>query len=247
MVHILQNNDDHYHVHGDETTELSHTLCIEDISEQQLQQDFDSADPNTVDSNIAGIESRHETCYAAPLVAEKGHGSDQLSLTHLRSYRQIYLEANKVHYTHNTFAIFCNDILERFVEARFRNKQHLDIRSLYLEICIIHARNIHTWSESISKAVLRRLKSVRCLHLNLSQLYCTCIVEISGYEGSEMTERQAKMFNQLSELPLREVTLTIDDSDYRELLGSDEMRLQHCWTMKQKQDFSKKVRDVLLG
>lgn len=247
MVHILQTNDDHHHAHGNESVELSHAICIEDISEQQLQQDFDSADPNTEDSNIEEIEHRHRMCHEPPSVAEKGHKSNQLTLAHLRSCRQIYFEANKVHYTDNTFAIFCNDILERFVKARFRNKQHLDIRSLYLDISIIHASNINTWSESISKAVLRRLKSVRCLHLNLVQLYCMCTVESSGYEGSEMTERYVKMFNQLSKLPLREATLIIDNNDYRRMLDFDATTLQYCWTMKQKQDFSKKIRDVLLG
>ena len=247
MVHILQKNNRHHHVHSNKTLELSHAICIEDISEQQLQQDFDSADPNDGDPNIAGIESRHKKCHEPQSVAEKGHQSDQLSLTHLRSCRQIYFEANKVHYTDNTFAIFCTDILERFVRARFKNKQHLDIRSLYLDIVIVHPSNINTWSESINKAVVRRLKSVRCIHLNLLQLYCLCIGEISGYEGSEMTERQAKMFSQLAKLPLREVTFTIDDGDYRKFLGFDGLPLQHCWTMKQKQDFSKRVRDILLG
>lgn len=246
MIHILKNNDDHYHVHDNENIEPSHFICLEDNSEKQLQQDFDLVDPNTADSVLDEIahkiEHRHEHCHVSTSMAGKGHKATQLSLTHLRSCRQIYLEANKVHYTDNSFAIFCNDILERFVKLRFRNNQHLDIRSLYLDISIVHARNINLWSESISKAVVRRLKSVRCLHLNLVQLYCRCTVNISRYH-SKMAKSMSKMSSQLSKLPLREVTLIIDDSEYRKMSNSP----QHLWTLKRKQDFSKKVREILLG
>ena len=61
-----------------------------------------------------------------------------------------------------------------------------------------------------------------------------------------MTDQQAKMVKQLSKLPLEEVTMIIDDIDLRMAFSRGE-ELLRCWTMKQKQDFSKKLRDVLLG
>ena len=250
MVHIVQRDDDDHHVHGGDTVELSHALCIEDGSEEQLQKDFDSANPATVAWNIAGTERRHEICHQThsnnktAFKRKKFPKPCQLSLTHLRSCRQIYFEANTVHCTNNTFAFFRNDILERFARARFQKKQHLAIRSLYLDVSIIHTLNVDVWSASISKAV-RRFQSVRCLYLNLMQLYCMCTAEICGYEGSEMMDRQAKMFKRLGKLPLKKATLIIDDSDIAEQWDTDAMGKR--WTMREKQDFSKKVREALLA
>lgn len=72
-----------------------------------------------------------------------------------------------------------------------------------------------------------------------------------------MTEHQGKMFKNFSKLPLKKVTLVIQDGmflqpltlDHPNLYGwnfYDEMEQQYRWTMEQKQDFSKEVRDVLL-
>lgn len=249
FVHILQNDRSHNHVHGDETVELSHAICNEDITEEQVQKDFDSANPDLVGWNIPVAEDRHNNCQ------KKGRPkSNQLSLTLLRSCRQIYWEANTVHYANNTFAINCNDILERFVRARFQNKQNLAIRSLYLDISVTHDSSVSIWSDSINKAVLKRLKSVRHLYLNLAQLYCSCSLDVCGYEGSEMTELQGKMFKKFSKLPLKEATLTIDDRMFMLPLDPHsplnfyaQMQQEYRWTMKQKQEFSKEVRDALLG
>ena len=249
MVHILQNNEDHQHVHDDDTVELSHATCNESSSEEEVQEDFDLADPATAGWKLAGIQHRHEICHRPPRTQKQGPKRktvpkpNQLSLTHLRCCRQMYLEARSVHYTNNTYAIFCHDILERFAKARFQNQQHLAIRSLYLDISIVHPSNIDAWSVSISKAILRRFKSVHSLHLNMVQLYCACTIEVCGY-GSEMTERQAKMFKKFGKLPLKKATMIIDDSDFG-LWGTN--KADQRWTIEEKQDFSKKIRQALLA
>lgn len=157
-----------------------------------------------------------------------------------------------VHYTNNTFAISCHDILDRFVRARFQNKQNSAIRSLHLDVGVIHPNGVDAWSASINKSVLRRLKSVRCLHLNLVQMYCHCAVEAFGYEEA-LTERQRKMFKRLSKLSLKEVTLTIDDSEFLAAFDPDQVTSYYDeleefrWTLRQKQEFSTEIREVLLG
>ncbi|KAL9076184.1 MAG: hypothetical protein Q9161_001231 [Pseudevernia consocians] len=250
MVHILQNDQNHVHVHGDDSVELSHATCIEPLSEEQVQNEFDSADLDVVAWNIAAAEDRHEVCHGPPPTQKDGHKPNQLSLTFLRSCRQIYLEANMVPYTDNTFAINCNDTLERFARVRFQNKQNLAIRSLCLSISVKHKCSVDIWTYSINKAVLKRLKCVRRLYLNLGQIYCGCCIDVCGYEGSEMTERQGNMFKMFRKLPLNEVTLVIDDSMF--MVGVNphhyhRMEQRYRWTMKQKQDFSKDVRGALLA
>lgn len=252
MVHILQNDKNHRHLHGDDTVELSHATCIESSSEEEIQEVFDSADPAAVGWSIAEIDHRHAICHERPSILQQSSKRQKaprpkVSLTHLRCCRQMYLEARSVHYTNNTFAIFCNDILERFAKARFRNQQHLAIRSLYLEISIMHPSNIDTWSASISKAVLRRFKSVRHLYLNMAQLYCACTFKACGYEGSEMTERQAKMFKKLGKLPLKKATMIIEDSGSGLWEGHQIDQMEQRWTMEEKQDFSRKIREALLA
>lgn len=248
MVHILQNDREYNHVHGDDTVKLSHATCIERIPEEQVQKDFDFADPDTVTYNTAAVEHRHEDCHKPPPKQKKGYPKpNQLSLTLLRSCRQVYFEAKMVHYANSTFAINCNDVLERFVRARFQNKQNLAIRSLYLDVTVTHQSSVSAWSDSIDKAVLRHLKSVRHLYLNFEQLYCTCSVEMCGYEGSEMTERQGKMFKKFNKLPLKEVTLVINDGMFTLNHGHGwTFFIKYAWTMKQKQQFSKGIRNALL-
>ena len=254
MVHIFQNDVQHNHVHGDNTVKLSHATCVEPTTEEQIQREFDSAEPDVRNVwNVPAAEGRHYDCHEPPPKQKRGCPKpNQLSLTLLRSCRQIYLEANTVPYSHNTFAINCNDILERFARNRCQNKQNLAIRSLYLNISVSHGSSVNAWSDSINKAVLKRLNNVQRLNLTLGQLYCMCSVELCGYEGSEMTERQAKMFKNFSKLPLKKATLLIDDGmflihlDHHHSLDHHEMEQKYRWTMKQKQEFSKDVRDVML-
>ena len=47
MVHILQVDGNKKHAHGKADAKLSHTLCIEPESEEQTQEYFDTADPDT--------------------------------------------------------------------------------------------------------------------------------------------------------------------------------------------------------
>lgn len=238
--------------HGDETVELSHVVCVETTSEEQVQNDFDTADPNIVAWNVATVKDRHDECYRAP-PAEGAPKPNKLSLTILRSCRQIYLEAKTIHYTNNTFDINCNDILERFVRARFQNKQNLAVRSLCLAVGVTHSSCVNAWSHTIDKALLRHLKSVRRLYLNLGQSYCACSIRVSGYEESEMTERQRKLLKKFSKLPLKEATLVIADEMFVTRLSVHDAWAgygpleQYRWTLKQKQDFSKEIRAALLG
>ncbi len=64
-----------------------------------------------------------------------------------------------------------------------------------------------------------------------------------------MTERQSKMFKLFRKLPLKEVTLLVDDATLWQPLSPRNIQnyQQYRWTMKQKQDFSKDVRDALLA
>ena len=247
-------DSDRNHIHdNNNTVELSHAICTERSSEQLVQKEFDSADPNSVRWNINAVEGRHEICHESPPTPKRIIQPNQLSLTLLRSCRQIYLEANIVPYTKNTFAINCNLVLERFAKARLRNKQHLAIRSLYLDVIITHGRSIDAWSNSMDKAILKCLRSVRCLYLNLVQAYCACSIEIFGYEGFETAIRQKKMFERLGKLPLKEATLVIDDSSFwttfnyhLHRLDYEGMEQEYRWTLEQKQNFSKNVRYTLL-
>ena len=242
---------DNNHINRDsKTVELSHVICLEPRSEELVQKDFDSADPNTVSWDIDAVRGRHGICREPPPKLQAGAEPTQLSLTLLRSCRQIYLEANMVHYNKNTFAIDCNLVLEHFARARLHNKQNLAIRSLYLNIGIVHSLNIDVWSDSIDKAILECLRSVRCLYLALVQGYCACSIEFFSYERSETTIRLNKMFKKLGKLPLKEATLVIDDSLFGmtsnpafALHDYESMEQQYRWTLEQKQNFSKNVRN----
>lgn len=240
-------------VHGDDSVELSHFVCVETTSEAQVQKNFDATDPETVAWNNATVEHRHMDCYQK--LSDEGHPiTNQLSLTIFRTCRQIYFESKMTHYTNNIFTFNCTDILERFVRNRVQNKQNLSIRSLCLDIGVTHGSCVTAWSNTVDNAVLKHLTSVRHLHLTLGQSYCACSIGTCDYEGSEMTEHQRKLFQKFSKLALKEVTLLIADEILILPVGHHQtwteytsLEQQNRWTMKQKQNFSKEVRDALLG
>ena len=69
-----------------------------------------------------------------------------------------------------------------------------------------------------------------------------------------MTNRQFEMLKELGKLPLRKVTMLIDDREFLQEHRRhhpqsflDEIELSYRWTLQQKQDFSRDVRDVLLA
>lgn len=65
-----------------------------------------------------------------------------------------------------------------------------------------------------------------------------------------MTERQCNLFKKFSKLPLKEATLVIEDEMFLRHHGWDhypQLEQEYRWTLKQKQGFSKEVRDFLLA
>ena len=69
-----------------------------------------------------------------------------------------------------------------------------------------------------------------------------------------MTNLQFEMFKQFGKLPLRKVTMLVDDREflqehkqYHPQTFIDEIELSYRWTLEQKQDFSRDVRDFLLA
>ena len=253
VIHLDTDDNEENHVHGGPLIKLSHCLCQEPTSEVEAQGVFDSADPNVVQWEVSEIQDRHADCYGTPYEDGTIPNPNKISLTLLRTCRQIYLEASQVVYTKNTFAINSNEVLERFFSARFKNKQHSAIRTLILDFGIIHAGDMTDWSDSIAKVGLQRLKSVQRLYLYLGQNYCYCSVEGFRYDGTEMKKRQGLILKQFAKLGLLNATLFIDDSGFmerRSSLMTEEyqaaMEQKFRWTFKQKQDFSKAVTDVLL-
>ena len=62
------------------------------------------------------------------------------------------------------------------------------------------------------------------------------------------------MLKKFSKLPLKEVTLVIDDEMFLKPLDPhhgwghyEQLEHEYRWTLKQKQDFSRGIRDVLLA
>ena len=230
---------------------LTHFICDERVSEEQIQKDFDAADPGAERWSIAAVEGRHRNCYEPPLKPGRARKHKQLSLTLLRSCRQIYLEANMVHYKDNTFAIDRSKVLEHFAKDRHQHKQHLAIRRLYLNFIVVHASNIDAWSEAIDETLLKHFEAVRFLHLNLAQHYCMCGMDIWMYEGSKMAERQREVFKKLGKLSLKEATFVIDDGGLwnpSNVCPPDrDLQQWYRWTVEQKKEFSKEIRGALLG
>ncbi|KAL2048177.1 hypothetical protein N7G274_000088 [Stereocaulon virgatum] len=144
---------------------FTHQICHATVSEEEAYEIFHNESEHPW--NALGIEDRHRAC---------GRGRQKLSLSFLRTCRQLYAEARHFPYTTNRFSFDNVAVLDGFTLALVRkgvqgSYHHLAIQSLHLRIS---PQSLY-WRRSDWALRLRnRLRSLR--HISLS-------VEFDGLGG----------------------------------------------------------------
>ena len=161
---------------------------------------------------------------------------EMMRLSVLRSCRQIYVEANNILWTSNTFSFADPTTFGRFMTTRTINQRRL-IRSLRLQV--EWAFN-YRWKRCLSIALMRSLSALRCLRLNIEYK----LMFADNYESAKshnvlyITDCFTGL-KRFSALPLTEVEIFVENPKYEPE--------DHGWTKVDRQDFAEGLRKMLLN
>ena len=214
-----------------------HVVCERDCPEAQEDRRF------TSDGETFLLESHH-ACESDlgydTYEPEQFHGvwgyfhHEMMRLSVLRSCRQIYVEANNILWTSNTFSFADSVTFRRFMMTRNIHQKRL-IESLRLQMEWVDKQ----WNKSLNMALVRSLSGLRRLRLN---------IEHKLLFGSYESEKSLNLpyptlhfdgLKKLSTLLLTEVEIVVETP----VIGSED----HLWTKEDRQDFAEGLRTILLN
>jgi len=133
------------------------------------------------------------------------HELEKLDLRALRACRQIYVEANPVLWTTNTFAFDCGYDFTLFAANRNTLQRQL-WRSLRVNIDIDHFAS-DEWNRAFSMKVMRSLKNLRVLHAHISYDFYQYMVDMWTQEEHRQNTPVAGLLKMMV-LPWDVVTAT---------------------------------------
>ena len=127
--------------HGGILSVRSHQICHSDLQ-------YDSMGPDGM--------YKEDYCF----------GREMVRLGVLRSCRQIYVEANNILWTTNTFSFADATTLKRFMMTRTINQKH-SIKSIRLQMAFEIYEWEKEWNTALSMPLVRSLSGLRCLRLSI--------------------------------------------------------------------------------
>ena len=218
-----------------------HVVCEEDCPENQEDRKM-----TTSDGEVLSMQS-HFACgshlYDKPSERDVVNGAwlhyyhETMRLRVLRSCRQIYVEANNILWTTNTFSFDDATTLKRFMMTRTINHKRL-IKSLRLQMAWMFCGE-KEWNSAINMPLVRSLSGLRRLRLNIqhemrSESYkslkeCDLLYTTSYFDGLQ----------KLSTLPLTEVDIVFENPKY--------ISEKILWSKVDRQDFAEGLRKILLN
>ena len=215
-----------------------HVVCERDRPEAQEDRRFISngGNPFLLQSHYA-CES--DLGYDTP-EPEKVHGKwgyfehEMMRLSVLRSCRQIYVEANNILWTSNTFSFADSLTFKRFMMTRSIHQKRL-IESLRLQMEWVD----YQWNKSLNMALVRSLSGLRRLRLNIEQRLLFGSYEWAKGHNLLYITTHFDGLKKLSTLPLTEVEIVVETPH----IGSED----HLWTKADRQDFAEGLRTILLN
>ncbi len=220
---------------------LSHHLCLETQSEEDVQNCFDTSSDcwyavETID--------RHENC----------RDGNKLDSSLLHSCRQIYNEANLIRYSSNTFSFrsdrfshlnkFCQQTPSRYKSVIRSAHLYFDIQEAGYDIDVnfnLQGRN------ELLRRISNHMRGLQRLYINIE--FWPWPNRISEFEFQVPTESHfLKSISQYAKLDLATVTVTVCDYKYYENEGFGINNMcPYRWTLAQKQEWSQCLRNQLLS
>ena len=214
-----------------------HVVCERDCPEAQEDRRF------TSDGETFLLQSHHacesDLGYDTP-EPENVYGKwgyfehEMMRLSVLRSCRQIYVEANNILWTSNTFSFADPVTFKRFMMTRTIHQKRL-IESLRLQM---ECRDCQ-WNKSFNMALVRSLSGLRRLRLNTEQKLLFGSYESAKSHNLLYIAAYSGGLDKLSTLPLTEVEIVVETP----FIESED----HLWTKVDRQDLREGLRTILLN
>ncbi len=237
---------------------LSHRLCHEELSEEEAQKKFDTSEavwyvPETADRHTECCARRDPIAFGPAFMnSYKLPPNEMLETNILYCCRQVYLESQFVPYYANTFSFYSAGLLRQFCcQIPWRYKKV--IRSLHMELKISVRGNEDTedWNRAF-RTMTNSLKYLQRLHISME-----LVSSVVWYCHADRVPAEKSMLShilQAGKLDLNVVTVVLWDSHFRdewsrmqwfEDVENEYERLER-WTLAQKQEWSRYVRNALL-
>ena len=159
---------------------------------------------------------------------------EMMRLSVLRSCRQIYVEANNILWTSNTFSFADSTTFRRFMMTRTINQKRL-IKSIRLQMEWVE----YQWNKSLNMALVRSLTALRRLRLNIEHKLLFGSYESAKSHNLLYITTHFDGLKKLSTLPLTEVEIVVESPIHE----SED----HLWTKVDRQDFAEGLRTILLN
>ena len=163
--------------------------------------------------------------------------AEPLSLTVLRSCRQVYCEANDMLLTTNTFAFADPTSFKQFLSTRTPYQKRL-IRRLrfYMNWCMLEPS---AWNSALTMPTIRSLSGLRHLRLQIHHKMDSNVWRFLKGNNILYSTTFCTGLQKLSTLPLKEVDIAVRTPSYLE-------RMLCIWTKADSEEYSDGLRNLLL-
>ncbi len=202
---------------------LRHVKCVSRTTEEEAQASFEASKSPWFDEvNV----SRHKECCSSALA---------LDLRSLRTCHQIYDEARSFCYTDNTFSFDdWYDLLE-FVKTVTRMSY---VRSIRITSCRVFDSDMPFNREKL-QGISNKLTGLQRIHIDWKQTP----PHLRKYDqGAGEAIHPTQPLLCFGGIGLKAATVIISDAQFYK----NESHSLHRWTMTQKQEYSRFLRDALL-
>lgn len=218
-----------------------HLVCKEDCPENQEDRKL-----TTSKGEVLSIRS-HFSCESdlnydpikPNMIYEDWYGDDHemMRLSVLRSCRQIYVEANKILWTTNTFSFADAVTFKRFMMTRTINQKR-SIKSLRLQMDW-DFYNEKEWNSALNMPLVRSMSGLRRLRLQIDhQREATSYDYAKSHNLLDMTA-YCESLQKVSTLPLTEVEIVVKNPQF---MPEDDL-----WTKVDREEFAEGLRAILLN
>ena len=246
-----------------------HIICPAPISEEEAQRNFDNE--NLHKWYVPANEDRHTYCYVS-LYRPGGSRrfrqganasfweqvpSQMLGLSALRCCRQMYNEAHHVPYSANTFSCANPPTLQSFILSLTQgsHNNHLAIRSFFFTMTYEDLVETPAYWRKALNTCVNKCKNLQNVNLSLECVWWDWLWQEGALADFEAKGSYGKTFllsflNPLKKLPLKSVTFVFSDAraypvDIPETGLEDEDGTR--WTLKEKQEWARYVKELILN
>ena len=218
-----------------------HVVCKNDCPEAQEVKKCTTSEGEVFwkhPHHVCEYELGYETPEPDGIYEEWSHtGHETMRLSILRSCRQIYVEANNILWTANTFSFADGTAFRRFMMTRTVYQKRL-IKSLRLQMDWVLYGELE-WNKALTMALVPSLSALRHLRLKIEHKMSVEIHEYAKNHNGLYNTVYTEGLKRLSTLPLNEVEIVVETPKY---FSED-----HLWTKEDRDGFAEGLREILLN